>query len=162
MIINVDLGFQKHTSFISKTDFYHLRNTFKVRPILSISDSEKLLRAFISSRLDYCNALLPGVTEQALYKLQLIQNAAAALLTRTKRCEHITLISPALHWLQWGKGLILKNHLLFLKLPCGVLLLCCVFFFLFKYCNKTTAATFCIDKSRPGSLDDPSPPVCSS
>ncbi len=94
-----DLNFQKHISFNYKTAFYHLRNMSKVRPILSLPDSEKLVHAFISSRLDYCNALFPGLTKQALYKLQLIQNAAARVLTKTKRCEHITPILASLHWL---------------------------------------------------------------
>ena len=102
VILDADLNFQKHVSDISKTAFYHLRNISKVRSFLSQSDSEKLVHAFISSRLDYCNGLFAGLAKQACNKLQLIQNAAARVLTKTKRCEQ--------------KELILKYFLLFLKL----------------------------------------------
>jgi len=46
--------------------------------------------AFISSRLDYCNSLLTGVNDGLLRRLQSVQNAAARLVTGTRRCEHIT------------------------------------------------------------------------
>ncbi len=39
------------------TAFFHLRNISKLRNMLSVSDAEKLVHAFMSSRLDYCNAL---------------------------------------------------------------------------------------------------------
>lgn len=115
VIIDAELNFQKHISYISKTSFYHLRNISKVRPILSLPDSEKLVHAFISSRLDYCNTLFPGVTKQALYKLQLIQNAAARILTRTKRCEHITLMLASLHWLPVNQRIDFKILLIVFK-----------------------------------------------
>ncbi len=53
VILDADLNFQKHISNISKTAFYHLRNISKVRSFLCQSDSEKLVHAFISSRLDF-------------------------------------------------------------------------------------------------------------
>ena len=34
-----------------------------------------------------------------LNQLQLVLNAAARILTRTKRCEHITPVLTSLHWL---------------------------------------------------------------
>ena len=36
-----------------------------------------LTQAFVSSRLDYCNSVLAGVSSQLLQKMQVIQNAAA-------------------------------------------------------------------------------------
>ena len=100
VILDVDLNFQRHISSICKTAFFnHLRNISRVRSFLSQSDSEKLVHAFISSRLDYCNGLFAGLAKQTLNKLQLIQNAAARVLTKTKRFEDITPILTSLHWL---------------------------------------------------------------
>ena len=73
--LDADLSFHRHIFTISKTAFYHLRSIAKVRCFLSQSDSEKLVHAFISSRLDYCNALFAGLPKQTINKLQLIQNA---------------------------------------------------------------------------------------
>ncbi|KAF7669635.1 hypothetical protein LDENG_00166790 [Lucifuga dentata] len=50
----------------------------------------KIIHAFISSRLHYCNSLFSCLTASATSRLQMVQNAAARLLTRTKHREHIT------------------------------------------------------------------------
>ncbi len=43
-----------------KLHFFHLKNKSKMRTMLSMSNSEMLIHAFMTSRLDYCNALLGG------------------------------------------------------------------------------------------------------
>ena len=48
-------------------------------------------------------------------RLQLIQNAAAWFLTCTKRCDHITLILAALHWLPVSFRIYFKILLLLFK-----------------------------------------------
>ena len=53
--------------------------------------------AFVISRLDYCNALLPGYPDKALNKLQLVLNTATRILTRTQKCDHITPVLASLH-----------------------------------------------------------------
>jgi len=58
-----------------------------------------LVHAFISCRLDYCNALLYGIANCQLQRLQSVQNAAARLVTGLRRTEHITPILKSLHWL---------------------------------------------------------------
>ncbi|KAF7710058.1 hypothetical protein HF521_008930, partial [Silurus meridionalis] len=67
--------------------------------MLSIYDAEKLIHAFMTSRIDYCNALLGGCPASLINKLQLVQNAAARVLTRSKKYDHITPILSSLHWL---------------------------------------------------------------
>ncbi len=57
-----------------------------------------LIIAFMTSSLDYCNALLGGCSARLINKLQLVQNAAARVLTRTRKYDHI---SPVLSTLQW-------------------------------------------------------------
>ena len=67
--------------------------------ILDRTNTEKLVHAFVTSRLDYCNSLLYNIDDKHLYKLQLIQNSAARLVTRTPMYEHISPVRQALHWL---------------------------------------------------------------
>ncbi len=57
VILDRNLSFQNHISNVTKTAFFHLRNISKLRNMLSVSDAEKLVHAFMTSRLDYCNAL---------------------------------------------------------------------------------------------------------
>ncbi len=84
VILDSNLSFENHISNVSKTAFFHLRNIAKLRNMLSVSDAEKLVHAFMTSRLDYCNALVGGCPASSINKLQIIQNAAARVLTRSR------------------------------------------------------------------------------
>ena len=57
---------------------------------------EKVTHAFISSRLDYCNALLSGLPQSNMSKLQRIQKVAVKLLTGTEKFDHITPVLKSL------------------------------------------------------------------
>ncbi len=57
------------------------------------------IHAFITSRLDYCNALLGGCSACLINKLQMVQNAAARVLTRTRKYDHISPVMSTMHWL---------------------------------------------------------------
>ena len=43
--------------------------------------------------------LLYGISDKLYRRLQVVQNAAARLITNTRRCEHITPILQLLQWL---------------------------------------------------------------
>ena len=99
VIFDQDLSFNSHIKQMSRTAFFHLRNIAKIRHILSLKDAEKIIHAFVTSRLDYCNSLLSGCSKKSLKPLQLVQNAAARVLTGTKKRDHITPVLASLHWL---------------------------------------------------------------
>ncbi len=60
VILDSNLSFENPISNVTKTAFFHLRSIPKLRNMLNVSDAEKLVHAFMTSRLDYCNALLGG------------------------------------------------------------------------------------------------------
>uniref|UniRef100_A0A8C1NEN7 Reverse transcriptase domain-containing protein n=2 Tax=Cyprinus carpio TaxID=7962 RepID=A0A8C1NEN7_CYPCA len=99
VILDSNLSFENHISHVTKTAFFHLRNIAKLRNMLPVPDAEKLVHAFMTSRLDYCNALLGGCPASSINKLQVVQNAAARVLTRSRKYDHITPILQSLHWL---------------------------------------------------------------
>ncbi len=99
VLFNSNLSFDSHVSSICKTAFFHLKNISKLRPMLSMSNAEILIHAFMTSRLDYCNALLGGCSARLINKLQMVQNAVARVLTRTRKYEHISPVLSTLHWL---------------------------------------------------------------
>ena len=99
----------------SKAAFYQLRNINRIKGFLSQKDQEKLIHAFISSRLDYCYGLLTGLPKKRIKHRQLIQNAAARVLTRTKRSEHITPVLKYLHWLPVSHRIDFKSLLMVYK-----------------------------------------------
>ncbi len=67
--------------------------------MLTVSDAEKLVHVFMTSRLDYCNALLGGCPTSSINKLQIVHNAAAKALIRSRKYDHIILMVQALRWL---------------------------------------------------------------
>ena len=49
---NLRVMFYPHIKQVSRKAFFHLRNIMKIRNILSQKDAEKLVHAFVTSRLD--------------------------------------------------------------------------------------------------------------
>ena len=93
------LSFDQHIKDITKIAFFHLRNIAKIRSSLSMANAEILIHAFVSSRLDYCNVLLSGLPRSSTRSLQMVQNTAARILTKTRKFDHITPVLASLHWL---------------------------------------------------------------
>ena len=89
----------KQSSAVSKSCFFHLSKIGRIRHLINESACKTLVHSIVTSRLDYANGLLYGTTDRTLNKLQVVQNAAARLVTRTRKREHITPVLAKLHWL---------------------------------------------------------------
>ena len=74
-----------------------------------------MVHAFISSKLDYCNSLYSGLDQSLLHRLQLVQNAAARLLTGKRKFDHISPVLASLHWLPVAFRIDFKILLLVFK-----------------------------------------------
>ena len=99
VVFDKDMSLIQHCKQLTKNCFFHLRNISKLRKMVSQNDLELVIHAFVSSRLDYCNSLFTCLNKKELSRLQLVQNSAARILTRTNRRSHITPILKTLHWL---------------------------------------------------------------
>ena len=97
----MDSDFKLHNqiSSVTRSCFFHLRRLAKVKPFLSQQHFQSVIHAYITSRLDYCNSLYFGASQKELARLQLVQNAAARLLTGTKKFDFITPVLRSLHWI---------------------------------------------------------------
>jgi hypothetical protein len=99
VIFDAELKFDKQINAVVKGSFFQLRGIARMKGFLSTKDMEIVIHAFISSRLDYCNSLYVGVSKKSRARLQLVQNAAARLLTGTSKYSCITPVLASLHWL---------------------------------------------------------------
>ena len=88
-----------HVNKVCKSAYMHLHCIAKVKRYLDRHSLETFIHAFITSRLDSCNAIFMGLNQQLTRKLQRVQNAAARLLTNTRKRQHITPVLRELHWL---------------------------------------------------------------
>ena len=115
VVMDSDLNFNSHIKTVTKSAYYHLKNISRIKGLMSQQDLEKLVHAFIFSRLDYCNGVFTGLSKKSIKQLQLIQNAAARVLTKTKKVDHITPVLKSLHWLPVCQRIDFKILLLVYK-----------------------------------------------
>ncbi|KAK3754550.1 hypothetical protein QZH41_005583 [Actinostola sp. cb2023] len=109
VIVDSHLMMTGHVNNICKAAFFAIRNIGKIRKYLSQDDCERLqIHAFITSKLDSCNSILFGLPNTELDKLQRVQNAAARLVTRAKKTDHITPTLQRLHWLPVKARIVFK------------------------------------------------------
>lgn len=99
VIFDSNMSMEKQVNNICKSAWHHLRNIGQNRHFLDNNSAERLVHAFVSSKLDNMNSLLVGIPKRLRNKLQRVQNAAARIITRTKKYEHITPVLVNLHWL---------------------------------------------------------------
>ena len=109
------MNLRSHINSICKSSSLAIRNIGRVRKYLSTQQNERLIHAFISSRLDYCNSLLYGLPICDIEKFQRIQNTAARLLVGAKSRDSITPILMKLHWLPVTKRIQFKILLITYK-----------------------------------------------
>ncbi len=84
VVFDSELCLEKQISSVVKNSYYQLRIISRLKSTLSFQDLEKVIHAFVTSRLDYCNSLYLGLPQSLLACLQMVQNAAARLLTGVK------------------------------------------------------------------------------
>ena len=80
VIIDSQLCMDAHFAALCRGGYYQCGNCIRSLS-LSTEDDETLVHVFVSSRLDYCNALLYGVADGLYRRLQSVQHAAARLVS---------------------------------------------------------------------------------
>ena len=93
------LSMSNQVNHICKNAWHHLRYLGQIRQYLDTNSAKTLMHSYVSSRLDTFNSLLYGIPKHELDKIQRVQNAAARVVSLTRKHEHITPVLMSLHWL---------------------------------------------------------------
>lgn len=115
VIFDKVMSMSDHISKVTKAASVAIWWIGKISHLLDQTSRERLVHAFVSSQLDYCNSLLYGLSNTEIMKLQRIQNTAARLVTKTSKYDSISLILSNLHWLPVSKRIEYKILLLTYK-----------------------------------------------
>ena len=108
VVLDDTLLLKWHISNFCRAASFGVYRIGRIRKYLDPGRAERLVHAFVTSRLNCNNSLLYGLPASQLARLQLVQNAAARLVTQTKRCDHISPILYEVHWLRIEDRVALK------------------------------------------------------
>jgi hypothetical protein len=100
MYIDSDLVMRTHVCKTVSSCFAALRQLRSIRRLVSTSVFQSLVTALVLCRLDYGNGTLVGLPAHLVRRLQSVQNAAARLIFRLRRSDHISDALVSLHWLR--------------------------------------------------------------
>ena len=100
---------------LSKSCFYHIRALRHIRPILSEDTANLIASSLVSSRLDYANACLFGISVKNLSRIQRIQNTLARVVTCSRSRSSSAPLLKHLHWLPVSARIHFKIALLTFK-----------------------------------------------
>ena len=114
-VFDRNMNMSAHVSKVIKSANYHLRNIGKIRKFLNTDTAKSAVVSLVTLRLDYCNGLLCGITDELLCRLQKVQNNAARVVSGTKKYDHITPVLIDLHWQPIRKRIEFKILLLTFK-----------------------------------------------
>ena len=73
VIFDSDNSFDNHVAKVCRACYYHLRDLRQIRKFVGVETAILLANAMVSSRLDYCNSLLYGVSKSNIAKLQSLE-----------------------------------------------------------------------------------------
>ena len=85
VVIDDTMSMAVHVSRVCQVTYCQIRSIAKIRKCLITAACKTIVHALVMSRVYYGNALLFGLPEMLLHKLQMIQNSAARLVTGTTR-----------------------------------------------------------------------------
>jgi hypothetical protein len=99
VLLDQELSMKQHINRQTSNCFYQIRRLKQVRRILGPEITTSFITAFVTSRLDQCNAVLADLPKSTVAPLQRVQNAVACLTTKIGLRDHVTPTLQQLHWL---------------------------------------------------------------
>ena len=100
---------------VCSSAWHRLHNIGKIRHYLTVDQTKMVVHAYVTSKLDHSNTQLYGISTRLSNRLQLVQNAAAKLITRKKKFDHVIPLLEDIHWLPVEYLMIFKMMLICFK-----------------------------------------------
>ena len=104
--IDTNLTMTSQVVNVCRSAYYHLSRIAKIRD----SVSKSLIHGLVTSRIDYGNAILFGISDRHLHRLELVQRPAGRIVMQIRRGDRqsVTIILRQLHWLPVRKRIEYK------------------------------------------------------
>ena len=119
--ISSNTTMDKHVTNICRSTYAELQCISSICHLLTVNATKTLLSVSVLSKLDYCNSLFCGSPQFILDKLQRVQNSAARLVMKSRKCDQVQpffaqpslVFSPLMDWLQDFNPVLQHFHQLF-------------------------------------------------
>ena len=89
VVLDENLDMDEQIGGTCRSCYYPLRQIRSIRHSLSDVAARAAIQAFITSRIDYCNAALLGLSSASIDRVQHVMNSAARLLLKLPKFSHI-------------------------------------------------------------------------
>ena len=107
--IDDDMSASTQISKVVSSGFFYLRQIKSIRRCLPADAAKSLDKAFVVSRLDYCNRLYSNLPQAQIDRIQSVFNGVARLIFGATRFSHVTpLLRDSLHWLRCQERICYK------------------------------------------------------
>ena len=108
VMLNSQHSFNNHVTDVCRAVNFHLRGLSHIRRYLDVSTANMLDTSIVSSRIDYCNSLLFGLSDYNVQRLQRVQNLAAKIVLNVRGRVSSAPLLQQLHWLPVSNRIIYK------------------------------------------------------
>ena len=90
VVLDENLDMDEQIGNTCRSCYYHLRQIRSILHSLSDVAARMAIQAFVTSRIDYCNAALLGLSSASIDRVQHVMNSAARLLLKLPKFSHIS------------------------------------------------------------------------
>ena len=97
-------------SNVCRAAYWNIFRIAKIRTSLTTAACKTLVHSLVTSRLSYGNAVLCGISDRLLHRLEMAQRSAARVVLRIRRDDQriMTAALEQLHWLPVGNRIEYK------------------------------------------------------
>jgi hypothetical protein len=81
VIFDSNMTMEEHVNKVCKTSYFYIHLLGKLRKFLDKDTAAMLTHAFVTSRLDYCNSLLHGISKSLITRLQHVLNSVTQIVS---------------------------------------------------------------------------------
>ena len=108
--VDANLTMTSQVANVCRSAYYHLSRIAKIRDSTSTTVCKSLIHGLVTSRLDYGNAILYGISDRHMHRLEMVQRSAARIVRQIRRGDRqsMTTILRQLHWLPVRKRIDFK------------------------------------------------------
>ena len=108
--IDSNLTMTSQVASVCRSAYYHLSRIAKILDSVSTTVCKSPIHGLVTSRIDYGNAILFGISDRHLHRLEMVQRSAARIVMQIRRGDRqsMTTILRQLHWLPIRKRIEYK------------------------------------------------------